>query len=231
MSSAPALVQRTATRGSLDVVVDVVGLSPDPVPYARGLELQRAAAARVVAGEDRGTVLLLEHESVYTAGRRSRRSEYPTDGTPVVPVDRGGKVTWHGPGQLVGYPVVRLRNRLGVVDFVRVLEDVLIETVAALGVEGVRIPERSGVWSRGVDGSPPEKLAQIGLHAADGIVTHGFALNCSNSLAPFAGFVPCGLTDAGVATLSTLAGRTITPAEVIPVLTPCLLRAIEEVAE
>ncbi|MBK0419312.1 lipoyl(octanoyl) transferase LipB [Leucobacter sp. CSA1] len=234
-----------------------VGLVPGLVPYARGLALQREAAERVERGEDRGTVLLLEHEAVYTAGRRSLPEEYPDDGSPVIPVDRGGKVTWHGPGQLVGYPVVRLREGHGVVDFVRDLEEVLIEVAADFGVRGMRIPGRSGVWAEaprsgsttatastvaaaGAAAIPgastvaasgvPVKFAQIGLHAREGLITHGFALNCSNALEPFASFVPCGITDAGVASLSSLAGATIAPADVIPHLVPRLSAKIEEVA-
>lgn len=193
--------------------------------------MQQAAVMRIEAGEDRGTVFLLEHEPVYTAGRRSLAEEYPSNGTPVVPVNRGGKVTWHGPGQLVGYPVIRLRDRLATVDFVRKLEELLIEVSAEFGVAGHRVPGRSGVWADGGEGSPPRKYAQIGLHAKAGIITHGFALNCSNSLEPFTSFVPCGITDATVTTLSALAGRSITPADVLPTLVPRLTRTIEEVAE
>lgn len=206
------------------------GLSPDFVPYSRGLELQREAVQRIQDGTDRGTVLLLEHAPVYTAGKRALPEEYPQDGTPVVPVDRGGKVTWHGPGQLVVYPVIRLRERLRVVDFVRLLERVIIETASEFGVAGFRIPGRAGVWSE--TGAPaPSKFAQIGIHTSSGIVTHGLAVNCSNDLSPFAGFVPCGITDAGVTTLSGLAGRTVSPADIAPVLEARLAAALEEAAE
>lgn len=219
----------TPRLDSPSIPMIVAGLSPQFVPYERGIDLQQRAAARLIEGEDRGTVLLLEHEAVYTAGRRSLPEEYPDDGSPVVPVDRGGKVTWHGPGQLVGYPVIRLRERLNVVDFVRVLEEVLIDAVAEIGVHGYRVPGRSGVWAE-QDGREL-KFAQIGLHAKEGIITHGFALNCSNSLAPFDHFVPCGITDAGVASLTTLRGIETSPADVLPLIEPRLTAALEEVAE
>lgn len=210
--------------------VAFVPLTPGLTAYDEGLRLQREAAERVAAGEDRGTVLMLEHEAVYTAGKRSRPDEYPQDGTPVIPVDRGGKVTWHGPGQLVVYPVIRLRERLGVVDFVRELESALIDVSAAFGVIGFRVDGRSGVWAD-AGALTPSKFAQIGLHTRDGIVTHGIALNCSNDLAPFANFVPCGITDAGVTTLSLLAGREIAPAEVLPVLAERFAALVEATAE
>lgn len=215
------------------VEIVVAGLAPHFVPYGVGLELQSRAAQRVSAGEDRGTALLLEHEAVYTAGRRSSPDEYPDDGSPVIPVDRGGRVTWHGPGQLVGYPVVRLREGVGVVDFVRELEQLLIDASAEFGVRGYRIEGRSGVWADEVDdrgASAPVKFAQIGLHAKGGLVTHGFALNCSNSLEPFSHFVPCGITDAGVASLTTLTRREIAPADVLPILEPRLAELLEEVS-
>ncbi|GAB2550916.1 lipoyl(octanoyl) transferase LipB [Leucobacter ruminantium] len=210
------------------------GLSGSPVPYELGMELQTAAAERVRNGEDRGTLLLLEHEPVYTAGRRSLPEEYPRDGTRVIPVDRGGKVTWHGPGQLVAYPVIRLRERYRVVELVRVLEGALIEVAREFGVEGFRVEGRSGVWvdeaERGADPSPA-KIAQIGLHTSDGIVTHGIALNCSNSLEPFGRFIPCGISDAGVTTLSRVRGAEVTPREVAPVLEAAFVSVFEEVAE
>lgn len=206
-----------------------VGLAPALVPYERGLALQAEAVSRLETGADRGTLLLLEHEPVYTAGRRSDPADYPRDGSPVVPVDRGGKVTWHGPGQLVAYPVVRLRERYGVVDFVRELEQALIDTIAEFGVPGFRVEGRSGVW---VDaGDPvPSKVAQVGIHTRDGIVTHGVALNCSNEAAPFANIVPCGIADAGVTTLSAVACAPIPPAAAAPELGRRMLTMLEEVS-
>lgn len=205
-------------------------LLPGLTPYEKGLTLQREAAERIESGADRGTVLLLEHEPVYTAGRRSSAEEYPRDGTPVIPVDRGGKVTWHGPGQLVVYPIVRLRNRMGVVDFVRKLEATLIEVAADFGVQAFRVEDRTGVWADTGD-LMPAKFAQIGLRARRGLVSHGIALNCSNSLAPFVEFVPCGITDAGVTTLSRLTGSTIAPEDALASVTARFAPMIEENAE
>lgn len=199
-------------------------------PYEEGLRLQQQAATRLESHIDNGTVFMLEHEPVYTAGRRSDPAEYPTDGTPVVPVDRGGKVTWHGPGQLVVYPIVRLRNRLGVVDFVRDLESTLIDVAADFGVTGFRVEGRTGLWAN-TGGLTPSKFAQIGLRARQGLVTHGIALNCNNDVAPFTSFVPCGITDAGVTTLSALAGRTISPQDVLPSVKERFRTLLEEVAE
>ncbi len=204
-----------------------LGFHPDCVPYERGLELQAEAVDRIEQGLDRGTVLLLEHPPVYTAGRRAEPDEYPSDGSPVVAVDRGGRVTWHGPGQLVCYPVVRLRSGAGVVDFVRALETAIIDTVAAFGVSGTRVEGRSGVWVPHPD-RPPTKLAQIGLHARAGIITHGIAINCCNDLEPFSQIVPCGIPDAGVTTLSALAGRRVPPEIVAPDLQVHLAHVIAE---
>ena len=205
------------------------GLAPHLVPYTAGLALQERAADRVQRGVDRGTVYLLEHPPVYTAGRRSDPAEYPQDGTEVVAVDRGGKVTWHGPGQLVAYPVVRLAQGRGVVDFVRALERMLIAVIAEHGVQGVQVAGRSGVWTH-ADHGPLAKIAQIGLHASAGIITHGLALNCSNELDAFDTFVPCGITDAGVTSLSALAGRTISPADVVQGLERHLAATLAEFA-
>ncbi len=207
----------------------VVGFAPAFVPYDDGLALQAAATARLEAGADRGELLLLEHEAVYTAGRRSLPEEHPVDGTPVVPVSRGGKVTWHGPGQLIGYPIVRLRRPQAVVDFVRALEAVLIEAARELGADAVAVPERSGVWAVVTDGALV-KIGQIGLSARRGVIGHGFALNCSNALDPFAAIVPCGISDAGVGSLSTVLGRRVAPVDVLPVLLPRLVRMLEEQA-
>ncbi|SDQ38986.1 lipoyl(octanoyl) transferase LipB [Leucobacter chromiiresistens] len=215
-----------ASRALPHPATTVAGLAPDLVPYARGLDLQAAAVARIERGADRGTVIMLEHESVYTAGRRADPEEYPADGSPVVPVDRGGRVTWHGPGQLVCYPVIRLRGGAGVVDLVRALETAIIAAMSDLGLAGARIEGRSGVWVQHHD--VPAKVAQIGLHARAGIITHGIAVNCCNDPAPFAAIVPCGIRDAGVTTLSAMAGRRIAPAELAPFLDGRLAAAIAE---
>ncbi|WP_087012790.1 lipoyl(octanoyl) transferase LipB [Leucobacter sp. 7(1)] len=205
------------------------GFAPHLVPYTAGLALQQRAVDRLHRGVDRGTVYLLEHPPVYTAGRRSDAADYPRDGTEVVTVDRGGKVTWHGPGQLVAYPVIRLADSCGVVDFVRALEGALISVAAHFGVDGFRVDGRSGVWTQPATGRAA-KLAQIGLHTSAGIVTHGLALNCSNDLSPFTNFVPCGITDADVTSLSRLAGTRITPADAAPILETHLSSALAECA-
>ncbi len=207
----------------------VEGPGSEPVPYERGLRLQDEAVARLTDRIDHGTLILLEHSPVYTAGRRADPAEYPQDGTPVVPVNRGGRVTWHGPGQLVAYPIVRLAHGVGVVDCVRALEGALISTAAAFGVCGERIAGRAGAWSTPPHpGATAVKFGQVGIHASAGIITHGVALNCSNSLEPFEGFVPCGITDAGVSTLSALAGTQVTPADAAPILRAELLLALAE---
>lgn len=196
--------------------VEDLGVGSQLQPYLPTWEFQREVHQRVVTGESPDTLLLLEHASVYTAGKRTLPEERPIDGTPVVDVDRGGKITWHGPGQLVGYPIVRLHDPIDVVAYVRELEQFLIELIAQFGVVGRRVEGRSGVWL-GEPGAE-NKIAAIGVRVAESVTMHGFALNCSNSLSPYDGIIACGIRDAGVTTLSLAAGRTITPAEVVPVL-------------
>ncbi|MCM3696827.1 lipoyl(octanoyl) transferase LipB [Microbacterium oleivorans] len=191
-----------------------VGMAPTFVPYRQGWDLQRELHAEIAGGTRRDTLLLLEHEAVYTAGARTARHERPVDGTPVVDVDRGGKITWHGPGQLVGYPLVRLPEPVDVVAHVRRLEDLLIAVAETVGVAGVRVDGRSGVWVD-VDGVF-SKVAAIGVRVQRGVTMHGFALNCDNTLEPFERIIPCGITDAGVTTLSDRSGRRITPADILP---------------
>jgi lipoyl(octanoyl) transferase len=163
-------------------------------------------------------VLLLEHQSVYTAGRRTEDFERPFDGTPVVDVDRGGKITWHGLGQLVGYPIVRLPNPIDVIAHVRRIETMLIEVCAEFGVTTSQVKGRSGVWVTADDRGPDRKIAAIGIRVTQGVTMHGFALNCDNDLVWFDRIVPCGIRDAEVTTLSQETGRTITVAEVLPVV-------------
>jgi lipoyl(octanoyl) transferase len=192
----------------------VTGLSANSVPYLTGLDQQRALHSAVVEGRAPDTVMLLEHDSVYTAGKRTEPHERPSDGTIVIDVDRGGKITWHGPGQLVGYPIIRLRQPVDVVSYVRRLESMLITVLTELGVDGAeRVDGRSGVWMRGVD-----KIAAIGIRVAQGVTSHGFALNCSNSFAPYRAIVACGLADAGVTSISHELGRTVTPEDVAPLI-------------
>ena len=213
----------------------VTGLSANSVSYSTALERQRAVHADVVSGRAPNTVLLLEHPSVYTAGKRTAPDERPDDGTPVIDVDRGGKITWHGPGQLVGYPIVRLAEPVDVVAYVRNLEQMLIEVLAEFGITGVRVEGRSGVWIER-PGAPHDKIAAIGIRVADGVTMHGFALNCSNDLAPYARIVACGIRDAGITTMSRELGREVTPTDVVEAVTRhfesavgASLRAREEV--
>jgi lipoyl(octanoyl) transferase len=186
------------------------------VPYEEGWERQRELHAARVAGSIPDTVLLLEHPPVYTATRRTQPWALPNDGTPVVQTDRGGDITWHGPGQLVGYPIVALPGRRDVVAYVRRLEALLITVCAELGVTTERIKGRSGVWVRG--GGPDRKVAALGLRVAQGVAMHGFALNCNPDLAAFARIAPCGYTDAGATSLSVELGRDVTVAEALPVV-------------
>lgn len=195
----------------LDIVT--AGLAPDLVPYVQGWDLQRRIHTDVVDGTRPNTLILLEHEAVYTAGKRTEPHERPTDGTPVIDVDRGGKITWHGPGQLVGYPIVRLEEPLDVVAHVRRLEHLLIDILRPLGVDGYRVEGRSGVWVRRP--LSEDKVAAIGVRVQHGVTMHGFALNCDNSLAGFRGIIPCGITDAGVTTISEIVGADVSPADVV----------------
>jgi lipoyl(octanoyl) transferase len=208
--------------------IRTVGLSPDYVPYLDGWALQRSIHDEVVAQTRPDTLLLLEHEAVYTAGARTARHERPTDGTPVVDVDRGGKITWHGPGQLVGYPIVRLAEPVDVVAHVRRLEQVLIDVLREHDVDGYRVEGRSGVWVRRPLGE--DKIAAIGVRVQRGVTMHGFALNCDNSLAGFRGIIPCGITDAGVTTLSEVVGADVTPADVLDTVSSAFRAEYEGVA-
>ncbi|MGM7665958.1 lipoyl(octanoyl) transferase LipB [Microbacterium sp. A93] len=189
------------------------GLAPDLVPYLEGWELQRRVHADVVDGTRPDTLLLLEHEAVYTAGKRTEPQERPQDGTPVIDVDRGGKITWHGPGQLVGYPIVRLPEPMDVVAHVRRLERVLIDVLKPLGVDGYQVDGRSGVWVRRP--LSEDKVAAIGVRVQNGVTMHGFAINCNNSLVGFQGIIACGITDAGVTTVSEVVGADVSPSDIL----------------
>jgi lipoyl(octanoyl) transferase len=187
--------------------IDRIGLDGKAIEYQTAWDLQRELHREVVARNSPDTVLLLEHPSVYTAGRRTEAFERPTDGTPVVDVDRGGKITWHGPGQLIGYPILHLPSPMDVVSHVRRLEDVLIGICSDFELETARIKGRSGVWV--LDSVEDRKIAAIGIRVAQGVTMHGFALNCDNDLTWFDRIVPCGIRDAGVTTLSKELGRNI----------------------
>ncbi|MGI8459188.1 MAG: lipoyl(octanoyl) transferase LipB [Propionibacteriaceae bacterium] len=183
-----------------------LGLGTDQLDYAEAWELQRTVHADVVAGRTGDTVLLLEHLPVYTAGRRTEPHERPTDQTPVIDVDRGGKITWHGPGQLVGYPIVTLPEAVKVVDYVRRLEEAMIRTFADLGLVTGRVDGRSGVWlaadaASSGRGRPERKVAAIGVRVAQQVTMHGFAINVDPDLSAYDRIVPCGIADAGVTSL------------------------------
>jgi lipoyl(octanoyl) transferase len=195
----------------LDVLTP--GLAPAYVPYLEGWELQRRVHRDVAAATRSDTLILLEHEAVYTAGKRTEPQERPQDGTPVVDVDRGGKITWHGPGQLVGYPIVRLPEPMDVVAHVRRLERLLIDVLRPFGVDGYQVDGRSGVWVRRP--LSEDKVAAIGVRVQQGVTMHGFAINCDNSLAGFRGIIPCGITDAGVTTVSEVIGRAVSPTDIV----------------
>ena len=187
------------------------------VPYDDAWALQRAVHAQVAAGAP-DVVLLLEHPPVYTAGRRTEPHERPIDGTRVVDVDRGGKITWHGPGQITGYPIVRLSDPVDVMAYVRRLEQVLIDVCTELGLPTRRVEGRSGVWT--ADGR--RKVAAIGIRVSQGVTMHGFALNCDPDLSAYGRIVPCGIADATVTSLSAELGLDVPPAEVLPLLERCL---------
>ncbi len=192
-----------------------VGFDPDFVDYRAGLELQQQVHDEVLAGSRGNTVLLLEHEPVYTAGRRAEATEYPYDGTPVVPIGRGGKITYHGPGMLVGYPIVKLSVPIQPVKLVRMLEQIIIAVVADFGVNAATVDGRSGAWVLADERGPDRKLAAIGLQASRKVTMHGFALNCSNDLRPFGKIIPCGISDAGITSISQEVGREVRPADLV----------------
>ena len=205
-----------------------LALGPAPVDYLDGWDMQRRIHARRVTDEVPDSCLLLEHEPVYTAGKRTAASDRPSGdpGAPVIDVDRGGKITWHGPGQLTGYPIVKLREPLDVVAYVRALEEAMIRVCAELGVTAVRVAGRSGAWVPGGEDAPDRKVGAIGARVARGVTMHGLALNCDCDLSWYDRIVPCGIRDAGVTTLSAEAGRSVTVAEVKPVLERHLAEAL-----
>ena len=198
------------------------------VEYQKAWESQRAIHQDVVDGKRPNTLLLLEHPSVFTAGRRTDDSERPTDGTPVIDVDRGGRITWHGPGQLVGYPIVKLLKPTELVGFVREIEAGLIAVCSDLGLETQRIDGRSGVWVR--DSQGPRKIAAIGIRVAKGVTMHGFALNVNPDLSAFKSIVPCGISDADVTSLEIELQRLITIDEVAPLVERHIFESLKRVS-
>jgi len=186
------------------------------VDYQTAWDYQKQVHAEVVSGERGDTILLLEHSPVYTAGKRTEIHERPTTSAPVVDVDRGGKITWHGPGQIVGYPIVRLGDPIDVVAHVRRIEEMLMRVCSEFAVVTEQVEGRSGVWV--TRPTPARKIAAIGIRVSQGVTLHGFALNCNNSLEAFNLIVPCGIIDATVTTLSSELGREVAPSTVLPVL-------------
>jgi lipoyl(octanoyl) transferase len=198
------------------------------VDYQKAWDLQREIHTEVASGSRPNTLLLLEHPSVYTAGRRTEDAERPTDGTPVIDVDRGGRITWHGPGQLVGYPIVKLLKPTELVGFVREIEAALILVCADLSLTAIRIDGRSGVWIQDARGD--RKIAAIGIRVAKGTTMHGFALNVNPDLAAFRQIVPCGIADADVTSLEIELGRTITIDEVAPLIERHVSQSLKKVS-
>ncbi|NGX07421.1 lipoyl(octanoyl) transferase LipB [Mycobacteroides franklinii] len=196
------------------------------IDYEAAWELQRdIVEARVAGGPD--TLLMLQHPAVYTAGRRTEPQERPINGAPVIDTDRGGKITWHGPGQLVGYPIVQLAEPIDVVNYVRRVEESIIAVCARLGVHTMRVEGRSGVWLAAGGGKPERKIAAIGVRVQRGVTMHGFSLNCNNSLDAYLPIVACGISDAGVTTLSAELGRDVTVEEVHDQVVSSLVDALE----
>ena len=199
------------------------------IDYLRAWELQKEIQEKVINDTEPNTLLILQHPSVYTAGRRTEITDRPLDSTPVIDVDRGGKITWHGLGQIVGYPIIKLKNSTDVVGFVRELETALIEICDEFGIKAQRYCERSGVWLRDEKGD--RKIAAIGLRVAKGVTMHGFALNVNPDLSAYSKIIPCGIADAKVTSLSAELGRNVSIDEVIPVLKKHILPMLERVSQ
>ena len=198
------------------------------IEYEEALAIQRSIHSEVAQGSRSNTLILLEHPSVYTAGKRTAEIEKPTDGTPVIDVDRGGKITWHGPGQLVGYPIVKLAKPTELVGFVREIEAGLIKVCSDFGVTTQRVDGRSGVWIR--DSRGDRKIAAIGIRVAQGVSMHGFALNVNPELGAFNRIIPCGIDDAAVTSMAQELSREITIDEVLPVVEKYLTETLMKVS-
>jgi lipoyl(octanoyl) transferase len=216
------------TTISCRATADPVQVRPlGTIDYAQAWELQREVLNARADGAGPDTLLLLEHPSVYTAGKRTEPADRPQDGTPVIDVDRGGKITWHGPGQLVGYPIIKLSDPVDVVDYVRRVEQALIHVCDQLGVATGRVEGRSGVWLAADGDRPERKIAAIGIRVQRGVTMHGLEINCNADLGAFSKIIPCGIRDAGVTSLSAELGRDVTVAEVQPLVREAVLAAIE----
>jgi lipoyl(octanoyl) transferase len=212
------------TQSNANIALSRHGL----VDYLKAWEVQRTIHDEVASGTRPNTLLLLEHPSIYTAGRRTDVSERPLDGTPVIDVDRGGRITWHGPGQLVGYPIVKLKKPTELVGFVREIESALIRVCNDLGIAALRVDGRSGVWIR--DSKGDRKIAAIGIRVAKGVSMHGFALNVNPDLAAFKQIVPCGIADADVTSLEVELARSITIEEVAPLVERHVFESLKKVS-
>ncbi|WP_022872572.1 lipoyl(octanoyl) transferase LipB [Nesterenkonia alba] len=218
-----------------------LGFDPELVDYREAFDLQRQAHHEVLADPAASRVYLLEHADVYTAGRRTEPHERPRDGTPVVDVDRGGKITWHGRGQLIGYPILHLKHRTLVKQYVCTLEDVIMKVLREdFGIDSTRVEGRIGVWILGdaAAGVPDRKIAAIGIRNHRGVTTHGFALNCSNEQRPFENIIPCGINDAETTSITRETGTTVTPRDVVDRIEaelrtalPPLIKAPDDVTE
>ncbi len=218
----------TNTAASCRATTDPVDVrSVATIDYSQAWGLQREAVGARADGNGPDVLLLLEHPSVYTAGKRTEEHERPADGTPVIDVDRGGKITWHGPGQLVGYPIIKLADPIDVVHYVRRLEEALINVCDQLGVRTGRVEGRSGVWLAADDRGAERKIAAIGIRVQRGVTMHGFEINCNADLSAFDRIVPCGIADAGVTSLSKELGRDVPVEEVLPVARDAVLAALE----
>ena len=213
-----------AAQGVTEILIEHLGL----LEYQTAFALQRKIHSEVASGDRTNTLLLLEHPSVYTAGKRTQSFELPSDGTPVINVDRGGRITWHGPAQLVGYPIVKLLKPTELVGFVRTIEGALIKVCEDFGISAVRIDGRSGVWISDAKGD--RKIAAIGIRVASGVTMHGFALNVAPDLSAFSQIVPCGIDDAAVTSMANELERKISISEVSPVVAKHLLEALGKVS-
>jgi len=210
-------------------VSDIEVIHSGLLDYEKSWQMQREIHQAVVDGAKSNTLILIEHPSVYTAGRRTDILERPQDGTPVIDVDRGGRITWHGPGQIVGYPIVRLEKRNEVVGFVRNLEDALIATLAEFDINGISIAGKTGVWIKDEKGE--RKISAIGVRVAKGVTMHGFALNVCPDLTKFNAIIPCGMPEAETTSMQRELNRTISIAEVTPAIEKHMVIALARVSK
>ena len=207
--------------------IEVRNLLGSLTDYEAAWDLQREIHAQIVANTAPNTLVLVEHPPVFTAGKRTQPEDRPIDGTPVIDVDRGGRITWHGPGQLVGYPLVTLPSPVDVMDFVHRLEQAIMDVCASFGIETQRVADRTGVWVAADERGPARKIAAIGVRVAKGVTMHGFSLNCNNDLSWYERIVPCGIQDAGVTTLSRELGREITINDVEELVTSEMIKQLQ----